>query len=123
MDCGLQSPLSMGFSSQEYWNGLPFPTQGNCLVAELVKNLPAVQETQVQSLSWEDPILCKLRAIKKVMLQSYNDVIKYKVSQVFLISEKKYTLAVMKLFILVMNLCAESSMNRPVDILLCILYS
>ena len=24
-----QAPLSMGFSSQEYWSGLPFPTPGN----------------------------------------------------------------------------------------------
>ena len=25
-------------------------------LAQLVKNLPAVQETQVQSLDWEDPL-------------------------------------------------------------------
>ena len=24
-----QAPLSMGFSSQEYWNGLPFPSPGD----------------------------------------------------------------------------------------------
>ena len=24
----LQAPLSMGFSRQEYWSGLPFPSQG-----------------------------------------------------------------------------------------------
>ena len=24
-----QAPLSMGFSRQEYWSGLPFPPQGN----------------------------------------------------------------------------------------------
>ena len=24
-----QAPLSMGFSRQEYWNGLPFPTAGD----------------------------------------------------------------------------------------------
>ena len=24
-----QSPLSMGFSRQEYWNGLPWPTPGD----------------------------------------------------------------------------------------------
>ena len=24
-----QAPLSMGFSRQEYWSGLPFPTQGS----------------------------------------------------------------------------------------------
>ena len=26
------------------------------LVAQMVKNVPAVQETQVQSLGWEDPL-------------------------------------------------------------------
>ena len=29
---------------------------GNCLIALLVKNLPAMQETLVQSLGWEDPL-------------------------------------------------------------------
>ena len=24
-----QAPLSMGFSREEYWNGLPFPTPGD----------------------------------------------------------------------------------------------
>ena len=27
-----------------------------CLVAQMVKNLPAMQETRVQSLGWEDPL-------------------------------------------------------------------
>jgi len=26
-----QAPLSMGFSGQEYWNGLPFPSPGDLL--------------------------------------------------------------------------------------------
>ena len=26
MDCGPRAPLSMGFSRQEYWSGLPFPS-------------------------------------------------------------------------------------------------
>ena len=28
----------------------------NSLLAQSVKNLPAMQETQVQSLGWEDPL-------------------------------------------------------------------
>ena len=28
-DCSCQAPLSMGFSRQEYWSGLPFPTPGD----------------------------------------------------------------------------------------------
>ena len=33
-----------------------FPEIGVSLVSQLVKNLPAVQETWVQSLGWEDPL-------------------------------------------------------------------
>ena len=29
---------------------------GASLVAQMVKNLPAMQETQVHSLDWEDPL-------------------------------------------------------------------
>ena len=29
MDCSHQSPLSLGFSRQEYWNGLSCPPPGN----------------------------------------------------------------------------------------------
>ena len=73
----------MGFPSQEYWSGLPFPSPGNlpdpriepvspalqadslplsyqgfqaAQVAQLVKNLPAMWETWVRSVSWEDPL-------------------------------------------------------------------
>ena len=35
---------------------LPDTTQLASLVAQMVKNLPAVQETQVQSLRWEDTL-------------------------------------------------------------------
>ena len=29
MDCAHQAPLSMGFSRQEYWSGLAFPSPGD----------------------------------------------------------------------------------------------
>ena len=29
MDCGLPGPLSMGFSREEYWSGLPCPPSGD----------------------------------------------------------------------------------------------
>ena len=32
------------------------PSQGASLVAQPVKNLPAMMETWVQSLGWEDPL-------------------------------------------------------------------
>ena len=70
-----QAPPSLGFSRQEYWSGVPLPSSipGSgrspgegigyplhnswaTLVAHTVKNLPAMQETWVQSLGWEDPL-------------------------------------------------------------------
>ena len=38
--------------------GIGYPLQNSwaSLVAQLVKNPPAVQDTWVQSLSWEDPL-------------------------------------------------------------------
>ena len=38
-----QTPLSMGFSSQEYWNGLPFPSPGDLLVPGIEPGSPALQ--------------------------------------------------------------------------------
>ena len=54
-----QASPSMGFSRQEYWSGLPFPSillYIGCLVAQMVKNPPAIQETWVRLLGWEDPL-------------------------------------------------------------------
>ena len=80
-----QALLSMGFSRQEYWSGLSFPSPSlshyipviylsilpvcklleginfltyYCIpsIAQLVKNLPAMQETLVQFLGWEDAL-------------------------------------------------------------------
>ena len=31
MDYSRQAPLSMGFSRQEHWSGLPFPSPGDLL--------------------------------------------------------------------------------------------
>ena len=77
-----QASLSMGFSWQEHWSGLPCPPPGDIpnpgvepaspvspalhadtlplyeasLVAQMVKNPPAMWETWVRSLGWEDPL-------------------------------------------------------------------
>ena len=40
VDCGRQAPLSTGFSRQEYWSRLPFPTPGLVVV---VQSLSRVQ--------------------------------------------------------------------------------
>ena len=35
-----QAPLSMGFSRQEYWNGLPFPSPGDLPDPEIEQTSP-----------------------------------------------------------------------------------
>ena len=38
-----QAPLSMGFSRQEYWSGLPFPSPGDLPNPEIEPGSPALQ--------------------------------------------------------------------------------
>ena len=37
-----QAPLSMGFSRQEYWSGLPFPSSGDLLDPGMEPTSPAL---------------------------------------------------------------------------------
>ena len=39
----LQSPLSMGFSRQVYWSGLPFPSLGNVSTPGIDLESPALK--------------------------------------------------------------------------------
>ena len=38
MDCTFQAPLSMGFSRQEYWSGVPLPSPENCILSHKFRN-------------------------------------------------------------------------------------
>ena len=38
-----QPPLSMGFSRQEYWSGLPFPSPGDLLYPKIDPEFPKLQ--------------------------------------------------------------------------------
>ena len=38
-----QAPLSLGFSRQEYWSGLPFPSPGDLLNPGIEPGSPALQ--------------------------------------------------------------------------------
>ena len=44
-----QAPLSMGFSRQEYWNGLPFLSPGDLPDPEIKPGSPALQADALQS--------------------------------------------------------------------------
>ena len=49
------SKFSENMIKTDVW-GLPPNLEGASLVAQREKNLPAVQETRVRSLGWEDPL-------------------------------------------------------------------
>ena len=53
-----QAPLSMGFSRQEYWNGLPFPSPGDLPIPEIEHSSPALQADSLPTeLRWK---LCSI---------------------------------------------------------------
>ena len=56
--CNAGDPSSIPGSGRSSGEGTGYPLQYSwaSLVAQLVKNLPAMWETWVQSLGWEDPL-------------------------------------------------------------------
>ena len=48
-----QAPLSMGFSRQEYWSGLPFPSPGNLPDPGIEPKSPALR---ADALTSEPPL-------------------------------------------------------------------
>ena len=44
-----QTPLTMGFSKQEYWSGLPFPSPGDLPDPEFDPGSPALQADSLLS--------------------------------------------------------------------------
>ena len=56
--CNARDPGLIPGSGRSAGEGISYPPQDSwaSLVAQLVKNLPAMQETWVQSLGWEDPL-------------------------------------------------------------------
>ena len=54
-----QAPLSMGFSRQEYWSGLPFPSPGDLPTQGIGPRSPALQA---------DSLLTELRGKPWVLL-------------------------------------------------------
>ena len=50
-----QAPLSMGFSRQEYWSGLLFPSPGDIQTQGSNPGLPHCRQTQADTLTSESP--------------------------------------------------------------------
>ena len=68
MDCSLPSSLSMEFSGQEYWRGLPFPLQGIFLILESNPHLLRLLHLQVDSLRWAT----RKASLYKTLLQTWS---------------------------------------------------
>ena len=51
-----QAPLSMKFSRQEYWSGLPFPPPGDPPNAGIKPRTPALQADSLPSELFEKPL-------------------------------------------------------------------
>ena len=49
MDCSRKVPLSMEFSRQEYWNGLPIPSAGDLPNPGIEPRSPALQADSLPS--------------------------------------------------------------------------
>ena len=47
-----QAPLSVGFFRQEYWSGLPFPSQGDLPNPEIELKSPVLQADSLLSDTW-----------------------------------------------------------------------
>ena len=50
-----QAPLSMGFSRQEYWSGLPFPSPGDLPNPGIKPRSPALQADDPPTELWRKP--------------------------------------------------------------------
>ena len=48
-----QAPLSMDFSRQEYWSGLPFPSPGDRPNPGIEHGSPALQADSLPSEPWK----------------------------------------------------------------------
>ena len=62
-----QAPLSMGFSRQEYWSGLPFPTPGDLPDPRIEPGFPALQADSLPSKPPE-----KLNTTKKFLISNHS---------------------------------------------------
>ena len=55
-----EAPRSMGFSRQEYWSGLPFPSPGDFLNPGIEPRSPALQTDALPSEPLGKPLNCNL---------------------------------------------------------------
>ena len=65
-----QAPLSMGFSREEYWRGLPFPSPGDLPDPGIEPGSPALQADALPSEPPGKPQLCMSAVIFSLLTVS-----------------------------------------------------
>ena len=68
-----QAPLSMGFSGQEYWSGLPCPPPGALPNPRMEPTSPFSPALQVDSFPTEPPVKPKKTLTSLVLVNSGNN--------------------------------------------------
>ena len=69
-----QAPPSMGFSRQEYWSGLPFPSPGGLPDPGIKLGSPALQADSLPSESPGNPCPSTNEWVKKMCYNIYNRI-------------------------------------------------
>ena len=67
--CNVGDPGSVPGLGRSPGEGISYPLQSSwaSLLAQLVKNPPAMQEIQVQSLGWEDPLQKEMATYSSIL--------------------------------------------------------
>ena len=78
------APLSMGFSRQEYWSGLPFPSPGDLPDPGMKSRSPALQADSLPSELQGKPscVFCIVSVYKLCFIEIY-----YRITNVCLFTE------------------------------------
>ena len=81
-----QTPLSMGFSRQEYWSGLPFPSPGDLPDPGMEPGSPALQAGSLLSEPAGKPCLQFMHIYLKLPLPSLLILSLFSITQIFVCS-------------------------------------
>ena len=72
-----QTPPSMGFSRQEYWSGLPFPSPGDLPDPGIEPRSPALQGDALTSAPPGKPLNIRIQSLRKPPIETQNFRSKY----------------------------------------------
>ena len=72
-----RAPPSMGFSRQEYWSGLPFPSPGDLPDPGIEPRPPTLQAAALASVPPGKPLNTRIQSLRKPPIETQNFRSKY----------------------------------------------